>query len=74
MEDLAAVPADLFGAGSRWAGTYVFTLRKEFGGGTVELTVTSRHGNNFVGTYTTRSATKPSGWGRSAPARGVRCR
>jgi serine/threonine protein kinase len=47
---------DSFRAGSQWAGHYVFIQPREFGSGDAELTVTSRSGDSFTGTYTTRPA------------------
>jgi serine/threonine-protein kinase len=42
-----------FRAGSKWAGRYEFTRPREFGMGDTELTVTSREGSSFTGTYST---------------------
>ncbi len=55
---LPSPQADPFGAGSKWAGHYVFTQPREYGSGAVELVVDSRMGSSFTGTYITRPADK----------------
>jgi serine/threonine-protein kinase len=58
----AAPQADPFRAGSRWVGYYVFTRPRHYGSGDAELTVRSRAGSSFAGTYRTQSANKEYRW------------
>lgn len=47
------VPIDAMPSGSRWSGTYTFSLPADADGGDALLTVTARDGETFRGTYTT---------------------